>query len=88
MTGVQTCALPIYFSFEDHSHWGRWFLQEEIVVRMKERGEATQLIGEIFMSGLSLRFRRSSVESGYKRSLVRMIDGLKDRVERGEIEGG
>jgi hypothetical protein len=72
---------PKYFSFEDFHGLGRWFYQEEFIFRMKEREGGVSFFGEIYVTGLSLRFRRGSVEGAFRRALVRIVDSIKERIE-------
>ncbi|HAO98947.1 MAG TPA: hypothetical protein DCQ83_02760 [Fibrobacteres bacterium] len=80
---VTACTAPKYFSFETHHRWGEWFLREEWIFRMKERGEGVQFIAEVYVTGLGLRFRRSKMEDAYQRSAANLALALKERIETG-----
>jgi uncharacterized protein YndB with AHSA1/START domain len=71
---------PKYFSFENHHRWGRWYLQEEWIFRMKERADGVTFIAEAYVTGLGLRFRRSKVEDAFRRSLLNLALALKERI--------
>ena len=79
---VTGCNTPKYFSFERHHRFGGWFYHEEWIFRMKERADGVTFIAEAFVTGLSLRFRRSRVEGAFRRSLFNLVDALKERVGR------
>ena len=72
---------PKYFSFEADHRFGSWFYREELVFRMKPREGGVQFHAEAFVTGLSLRFRRDSVEGAFRRSLLRVCENLKEQVE-------
>ncbi len=72
-------AEPRYFSFETNHRFGGWFYHEEWIFRMKEYNGATNFIAEAYVTGLSLRFRRSKVEDAFRRSLFNWIDAFKER---------
>jgi uncharacterized protein YndB with AHSA1/START domain len=72
---------PKYFSFEDDHRFGSWFYREELVFRMKPRDGGVQFHAEAFVTGLSLRFRRDSVEGAFRRSLLRVCENIKEWAE-------
>jgi hypothetical protein len=72
---------PKYFSFEAMHRYGGWFFQAEMVFRMKEHETGVKFFAEAYITGLSMRFRRATVEGAYRRPLVRLADNLKERVE-------
>lgn len=72
---------PKYFSFEDDHRFGSWFYREEFVFRMKPREGGVQFHGEVFVSGLSLQFRRYSVKDAFRRSLLHVCENLKEKAE-------
>ncbi len=72
---------PKYFSLESAHRFGAWFYREELVFRMKEKADGVEFFAEAFVTGLSLRFRRASVEGAFRRSLLRTAESLKERVE-------
>ena len=74
---------PKYFSFETHHKYGDWFYHEELIFRMKEFEGGVNFIAEAFVTGLSLRFRRSKVEGAFRLSLLNMVQSLKERIEGG-----
>ena len=79
-TQITGCTAPKYFSFERHHRFGTWFYHEEWIFRMKERGDGVTFVAEAFVTGISLRFRRSKVEGAFRRSLFNIVDALKERV--------
>ncbi len=72
---------PRYFSFETIHRFGAWFYREELIFRTKEREGGVFFFAEAYVTGLSLRFRRSTVERAFRRSLLRVAEGLKERAE-------
>lgn len=72
-------APPRYFSFETSHRFGAWFYREEWILRMKEGEQGTAVIAEAYVTGLSLRFRRSAVEGAFRRTLVNWVDAIHDR---------
>jgi uncharacterized protein YndB with AHSA1/START domain len=72
---------PKYFSFESRHAFGNWFYQEELIFRLKEREGGATFFAEAYVTGLSLRFRRAAVEGAFRRSLLRLADSLKERIE-------
>ena len=73
---------PKYFSFETHHKYGDWFYHEEFIFRMKEFEGGVNFIAEVYVTGLSLRFRRSKVENAFRLSLFNVVQSLKERIER------
>ena len=82
MAKVTGYVSPRYFSLESAHRLGEWFYREEFVFRMKEREASVIFFAEAYVTGLSLRFRRSAVERGFRLPLIRLCESLKERVER------
>jgi hypothetical protein len=79
---VTGCIPPKYFSFESRHPWGEWFFHEEWIFRMKEQPDGVRFVAEVFVTGLSLRFRRSKVENALNRAVRNLSEALKEQVER------
>ena len=81
MTGVQTCALPIYKTLQD-------FLFEAVYkdpVAKGEEGKAKKIIGQLYTwfvehpEKLPLEYESIREEEGIQRAVVDYIAGMSDR---------
>jgi hypothetical protein len=71
-----------YFSYTWKHSYGAWFLTSEHIFRLKDKEDGrTVFFQEIYVTGLSLRFRRRDVEHNVKLSMMKLNDDIKDRVE-------